>query len=55
MREGEEIAGIPEAKTLLEEAFKADVGAETLPVNLGRDGYVWFDVEEVTPGARPDA
>ena len=47
--EGEEIAGIPEAKTVLEEAFKAEVGGETLPVNLGRDGYVWFDVDEVTP------
>ncbi|MCV9965192.1 SurA N-terminal domain-containing protein [Pararhizobium sp. BT-229] len=47
--EGEQIAGIPEAKTLLEEAFKAEVGAETLPVNLGRDGYVWFDVEGITP------
>jgi peptidyl-prolyl cis-trans isomerase D len=46
---GDEIAGIPEAKTLLEEAFKAEVGGETLPVNLGRDGYVWFDVDEVTP------
>lgn len=46
---GDPIAGIPEAKTLLEEAFKADVGGETLPVNLGRDGYVWFDVEEITP------
>ncbi len=47
--EGEGIAGIPEAKTLLSEAFKAEVGAETLPVNLGRDGYVWFDVEAITP------
>jgi len=46
---GEKISGIPEEKTLLEEAFKADVGGETLPVNLGRDGYVWFDVDEVTP------
>ena len=46
---GDAIAGIPEAKTLLEEAFKADAGGETLPVNLGRDGYVWFDVDEVTP------
>ncbi|WP_275782563.1 peptidylprolyl isomerase [Pararhizobium gei] len=46
---GEEIVGIPEAKTLLEEAFKADPGTETLPVNLGRDGYVWFEVEQVTP------
>lgn len=47
--EGEPIAGIPEAKTLLSEAFQAEVGAETLPVNLGRDGYVWFDVEAITP------
>ncbi|MDQ0320419.1 peptidyl-prolyl cis-trans isomerase D [Pararhizobium capsulatum DSM 1112] len=47
--DGEPVAGIPEAKALLEEAFKAEVGGETLPVNLGRDGYVWFDVEEVTP------
>ncbi|WP_075289109.1 peptidylprolyl isomerase [Pararhizobium arenae] len=47
--DGEPVAGIPEAKTLLEEAFKADVGGETLPINLGREGYVWFDVEEITP------
>ncbi|HTO30638.1 MAG TPA: SurA N-terminal domain-containing protein [Pararhizobium sp.] len=47
--QGDAIEGIPEAKSLLQEAFKADVGAETLPVNLGRDGYVWFDVLEVTP------
>lgn len=47
--QGDPIEGIPEAKSLLQEAFKADVGAETLPVNLGRDGYVWFDVIEVTP------
>ena len=47
--DGEPVAGIPEAKSVLAEAFKADVGGETLPVNLGRDGYVWFDVEEITP------
>lgn len=47
--EGEEIVGIPEKQTLLEEIFKADVGAETLPVNIGRDGYVWFEVEQITP------
>jgi len=48
-KDGEAIAGIPEAKSLLAEAFKTEVGAETLPVNLGRDGYVWFDVEEIVP------
>ncbi|WEZ83499.1 SurA N-terminal domain-containing protein [Rhizobium sp. 32-5/1] len=48
-KNGEDIAGIPEAQSLLGEAFKTDVGAETLPINLGRDGYVWFDVEEIIP------
>ncbi|OJF91087.1 peptidylprolyl isomerase [Pararhizobium antarcticum] len=48
-RDGEAIAGIPEARSLLEEAFKTEVGSETLPINLGREGYVWFDVDEVIP------
>lgn len=46
---GDAIAGIPETQNFLEEAFKAEVGGETLPVNLGRDGYVWFDVDAITP------
>lgn len=48
-RNGDEIAGIPEKQTLLPEIFKADVGAETLPVNLGRTGYIWFDVLDIQP------
>lgn len=46
---GEEILGIPEQATLLAEAFKTDVGAETTPVNYGRDGYIWFEVQDVMP------
>ncbi|MNE59201.1 hypothetical protein D3C80_1542810 [compost metagenome] len=29
--------------------FKTEPGAESLPINLGREGYVWFDVEQITP------
>lgn len=46
---GDEVAGLPEPNALLQEAFKAEVGGETLPVNIGRDGYVWFDLDEVVP------
>ncbi|MBK5567872.1 peptidylprolyl isomerase [Ensifer sp. SSB1] len=48
-KNGDDVAGLPEQTALLQEAFKADVGAETLPVNVGRDGYVWFDLDEVIP------
>ncbi|MDO9415433.1 peptidylprolyl isomerase [Pararhizobium sp.] len=47
--QGEAVDGIPESAALVAEAFKTDVGAETLPVNIGRDGYVWFDVLDITP------
>lgn len=46
---GDEVAGLPEPNALLQEVFKAQVGDETLPVNIGRDGYVWFDLDEVVP------
>ncbi|MEI2301056.1 SurA N-terminal domain-containing protein [Ensifer sp. MJa1] len=48
-KNGDEVTGLPEQAALLQEVFKADVGAETLPVNVGRDGYVWFDLDEIIP------
>jgi peptidyl-prolyl cis-trans isomerase D len=47
--QGERIADLPQPQELLTEVFKADPGADTLPINLGRDGYVWFEVEDVMP------
>lgn len=38
---------LPKSESLLTDVFRSDVGAETLPSNLGNDGYVWFDVREV--------
>ncbi len=48
-KNGDDVVGLPEQAALLQEVFKADVGAETLPVNVGREGYVWFDLDEVIP------
>ncbi|SIQ75916.1 peptidyl-prolyl cis-trans isomerase D [Rhizobium sp. RU35A] len=44
---GKPVATLPKSEGLLTEVFRTDVGAEALPANLGRDGYVWFDVREV--------
>lgn len=46
---GEEIAGLPEETALLGEVFKTDVGMETSPINVGREGYAWYDVLDVLP------
>jgi len=46
-QQGEQVKDLPAAASLISDAFKADVGAETTPVSLGSDGYVWFEVEDV--------
>ncbi|WP_132532888.1 peptidylprolyl isomerase [Rhizobium sp. PP-F2F-G48] len=47
--QGDKIADLPQPQELLTEVFKTDPGSDTLPINLGRDGYVWFEVEDVMP------
>lgn len=47
--DGKPLPNLPAGRNLLTEVFRTDVGAEALPVNLGNDGYVWFDVREVIP------
>ncbi|KQR68691.1 peptidylprolyl isomerase [Rhizobium sp. Leaf341] len=47
--QGEKIADLPQPQELLAEVFKTDPGADALPINLGRDGYVWFEVDDVMP------
>lgn len=40
---------IPERDALLAGVFQTEVGIEALPLNIGTDGYIWFDVTAVTP------
>lgn len=47
--DGTVINDLPESKKLLEEAFITDEGVETDPISIGADGFVWFEVEAVTP------
>lgn len=48
-QKGEEINGLPEKAALLGEIFKTEVGTETQPLNVGREGYAWFEVLDVIP------
>jgi peptidyl-prolyl cis-trans isomerase D len=46
---GNPVDGLPEAQKLVGEVFKTEVGVDALPLNIGQDGYVWFDVLNVIP------
>lgn len=46
---GNPVTGLPEEQKLLGELFKTEAGVDALPINIGQDGYVWFDVLNVTP------
>lgn len=42
-----EIAGIPEKQALIAEVFQTEVGVEALPISIGNEGYVWFEVRDI--------
>ncbi len=47
--DGKPVDGIPQAQGLLTEVFQTDEGVEADPVNIGTDGFVWFEVAGVIP------
>ncbi|MBB4954659.1 peptidyl-prolyl cis-trans isomerase D [Agrobacterium vitis] len=44
---GKDNDSLPERPTLLKTVFETEVGADPLPINLGRTGYLWFNVTSV--------
>ncbi|MEM5473034.1 SurA N-terminal domain-containing protein [Hoeflea sp. AS60] len=47
--DGTVVTDIPESQSLLRDAFETEVGVETPPINLGTDGFAWFEVIDITP------
>lgn len=43
------VRDIPESQALLRDAFEAEIGVETPPINIGAEGFVWFEVNDVIP------
>lgn len=42
-------AQLPEVRDFISEVFQSDVGVENDPLQVGRRGFLWFEVNEVTP------
>ena len=40
---------LPQSRDLLSEAFQTEANVENLPIQVSNGGYVWYNVEAVTP------
>ncbi|MDP3524336.1 MAG: SurA N-terminal domain-containing protein [Hoeflea sp.] len=47
--DGTVLSDLPESQQLLRDAFEAEPGIETPPINMSTEGFLWFEVIEVTP------
>lgn len=47
--DGKPVEGVPNLNQVISEAFNTEVGVETDPVEVGNNGYVWYEVASVTP------
>lgn len=47
--EGTILTDLPESNLLLQDAFESEVGVENSPLNMGASGYLFYEVDEVTP------
>lgn len=47
--DGKPVSGIPQGVDLIAQAFASDVGVDNETLQLGNNGFIWFDVLGVTP------
>ena len=47
--EGTRLSDIPALQELVAGAFEAEAGLENPPINIGSSGYLFYEVDEVTP------
>jgi peptidyl-prolyl cis-trans isomerase D len=45
---GEPVKDLPAQQKLLGEVFKTEQGVDALPISIGQEGYVWFEVKGIT-------
>jgi peptidyl-prolyl cis-trans isomerase D len=47
--DGSMVSDVPNLQALLGEAFETEIGVENAPVNLSGNGFLFFEVAEITP------
>jgi peptidyl-prolyl cis-trans isomerase D len=44
---GVAVEGIPQSREVITQAFESDINLETPPINIGSEGFVWFEVLDI--------
>ena len=47
--EGEILRDLPQSQELLAQAFNTEIGVESAPINIGAEGFLWFEVLDIIP------
>ncbi|MEW9808388.1 SurA N-terminal domain-containing protein [Mesorhizobium sp. ZMM04-5] len=47
--DGSIVTDLPQSKELLDAAFESETGIENAPINVGSTGFVFYEVEAITP------
>lgn len=47
--DGDILRDLPQSQTLLAQAFDTEVGVESAPINIGSEGFLWFEVLDIIP------
>ncbi len=47
--DGSVVDTLPESQELLRQAFETEANVENLPISIGNGGFVWFNVDQITP------
>ena len=51
---GNSISGIPNLRELLQVAFQTEPGDDTRELPIGNDGFLWYEVDEITPSRQQE-
>lgn len=47
--DGTILTELPESRTLLARVFDTDIGVESAPLNIGSEGFLWYEVQDIIP------
>jgi len=47
--DGTVVTDLPQSRDLISQAFETEAGIENAPVNIGGNGFVFYEVEQITP------
>ncbi len=47
--DGSILSDLPESQTLLAQVFDTEISVESAPINIGSEGFLWFEVLDILP------